>query len=39
MKLAMNATARFALATLAGRTEAPSLPIVRQLMAQWLQDA
>ena len=38
MKPAMNATARFAMATLAGRTEAPALPIVRQLMAQLLRD-
>jgi DNA-binding transcriptional LysR family regulator len=39
MKPAMNATARFAMVTLAGRTEAPALPIVRQLMAQLLRDA
>jgi hypothetical protein len=39
IKPAMNATARFAMATLAGRSEAPALPIVRQLMAQLLRDA
>jgi DNA-binding transcriptional LysR family regulator len=39
MKPAMNATAKFAMVTLAGRTEAPALPIVRQLMAQLLCDA
>jgi len=39
MNPAMNATARFAMATLAGRTEASALPIVRQLMAQLLRDA
>lgn len=39
MKPAMQATAKFALATLAGRTEAPALPIVRKLMAQLLRDA
>jgi hypothetical protein len=38
MKPAMNATARFAMATLAGRTEAPALPIVRRLMAELLRD-
>ena len=38
MKPAMNATARFAMVTLAGRTEAPALPIVRHLMAQLLRD-
>jgi hypothetical protein len=39
VKPAMQATARFALVTLAGRTEAPALPIVRRLMAQLLRDA
>ena len=39
MKPAMNATAKFAMVTLAGRSEAPALPIVRQLMAQLLCDA
>ena len=39
MTPAMNATARFALVTLAGRTEAPALPIVRRLMTELLRDA
>ena len=39
MKPAMEATAKFAMVTLAGRTEAPALPIVRHLMTQWLREA
>lgn len=35
---ALNATARFALVTLAGRTEAPALPIVRDLMGALFRD-
>ncbi len=38
MKPALNATARFAIATLAGRSEAPALPIVRRLMQELLRD-
>jgi DNA-binding transcriptional LysR family regulator len=38
MKPALNSTARFALVTLAGRSEAPALPIVRELMRKWLRD-
>ncbi len=34
----LNATARFALVTLAGRSEAPALPIVRNLMKKLLRD-
>jgi DNA-binding transcriptional LysR family regulator len=36
---ALNATARFAMVTLAGRSEAPALPIVRGLMKKLLRDA
>jgi DNA-binding transcriptional LysR family regulator len=36
---ALNATARFAMVTLAGRSEAPALPIVRDLMKRLLLDA
>jgi DNA-binding transcriptional LysR family regulator len=39
MKPPLNATARFALVTLAGRSEAPALPIVRRLMRELLRDA
>jgi DNA-binding transcriptional LysR family regulator len=39
MKPALDATARFAMVTLAGRSEAPGLPIVRRLMQQLLRDA
>ena len=39
MKPALNATARFAIITLAGRSEAPALPIVRRLMQDLLKDA
>ena len=39
MKPALNATARFAIVTLAGRSEAPALPIVRRLMQDLLRDA
>ncbi len=39
MKPAMQATARFAMVTLAGRTEAPALSIVRRLMMQLPRDA
>ncbi len=35
----LKATARFAVVTLAGRSEAPALPIVRNLMHTLLQDA
>jgi DNA-binding transcriptional LysR family regulator len=38
LKPALNATARFALVTLAGRSEAPALSIVRGLMKQLLRD-
>lgn len=38
MKPALDATARFGLVTLAGRTEAPALPLVRQMMQQLLHD-
>ena len=39
MKPPLNATARFAIVTLAGRSEAPALPMVRRLMQQLLRDA
>ena len=39
MKPALNATARFAIVTLAGRSEAPALSIVRRLMQELLRDA
>ena len=39
MKPALNATARFAVVTLAGRSESPALPIVRHLMQTLLRDA
>jgi DNA-binding transcriptional LysR family regulator len=39
LKPALNATARFAIVTLAGRSEAPALPIVRRLMQELLRDA
>ena len=39
LKPALNATARFAIVTLAGRSEAPALPIVRGLMQELLRDA
>ena len=39
MKPALNATARFAVVMLAGRSEAPALPIVRRLMKELLRDA
>jgi DNA-binding transcriptional LysR family regulator len=38
MKPALDASARFGLVTLAGRTEAPALPLVRQMMQQLLHD-
>lgn len=38
MKPALNSTARFGFVTLAGRAEAPALPIVRQLMQHLLHD-
>ncbi len=38
IKPALNATARFAIVTLAGRSEAPALPLVRQLMQALLRD-
>lgn len=39
MKPALNSTARFAIVTLAGRSEAPALPIVRRLMQELLSEA
>ena len=36
---ALDATARFAVVTLAGRGEAPALPIVRRLVQELLRDA
>ena len=39
LKPPLNATARFAVVTLAGRSEAPALPLVRQLMQELLRDA
>ena len=39
MQPALDATARFAMVTLAGRSEAPALAIVRRLMQGLLQDA
>ena len=36
---ALDATARFAMVTMAGRSEAPALPIVRGLMHKLLRDA
>jgi hypothetical protein len=39
LKPALNATARFALVALAGRSEAPALPLVRRLMMERLRDA
>lgn len=38
MKPPLGATARFAIVTLAGRSEAPALPVVRRLMKQLLRD-
>jgi DNA-binding transcriptional LysR family regulator len=38
MKPALNATARFSIVTLAGRSEAPALAIVRHLMQELLRD-
>ena len=39
MQPALDATARFAMVTLAGRSEAPALAIVRRLMQSLLRDA
>ena len=39
LKPALNATARFAIITLAGRSEAPAMSIVRRLMQDLLKDA
>ena len=39
LRPALEATARFGIVTLAGRSEAPALPIVRRLMQQMLRDA
>ena len=39
MTPALQATARFAIVTLAGRSEAPSLTVVRRLMKDLLRDA
>lgn len=38
LKAALSATAKFAVVTLAGRSEAPALPIVRGLMQELLRD-
>jgi DNA-binding transcriptional LysR family regulator len=38
MSPALHATARFAMVTLAGRSESPALPIVRRLMKEQLRD-
>jgi hypothetical protein len=38
MQPALDLTARFAIFTLAGRSEAPALPIVRRLVQDLLQD-
>jgi DNA-binding transcriptional LysR family regulator len=38
LKPALNATAKFAVVTLAGRSEAPALPVVRGLMQELLRD-
>ena len=38
LKPALHATARFAVVTLAGRSEAPALPIVRRLVQELLRD-
>jgi DNA-binding transcriptional LysR family regulator len=38
LKPALNATAKFAVVTLTGRSEAPALPIVRGLMQELLRD-
>ena len=38
LKPALDATARFAMVTLAGRSEAPALAIVRRLMQELLRD-
>ena len=38
MKPPLGASARFAIVTLTGRSEAPALPIVRRLMKQLLRD-
>ncbi|MCX7902314.1 MAG: hypothetical protein N2483_08545 [Burkholderiaceae bacterium] len=38
MRPALEANARFGLVTLAGRTEAPAMPIVRQIMQRLLRD-
>ncbi len=38
LKPALDAMARFAMVTLAGRSEAPALPIVRRLMQERLRD-
>ena len=39
MRPALNATARFAIVTLAGRSEAPALPIARRLIKALLRQA
>lgn len=38
MKPPLGATARFVIVTLAGRSKAPALPVVRRLMRQLLRD-
>ena len=39
MKPALNSTARFAVVTLAGRSEAPAMPLMRRLIKDLLRDA
>lgn len=39
MKPALDTTARFSIVTLAGRSEAPALPIVRRMVRELLRDA
>ena len=39
MKPALNSTARFAVVTLAGRSEAPAMPLIRRLIKDLLRDA
>jgi hypothetical protein len=38
IKPPLDATAKFALVTLAGRSEVPALPIVRRLMKELFRD-
>lgn len=39
MRPALNSTARFAFVTLAGRSEAPAMPLMRRLIKDLLRDA